>query len=326
VSQETVLVLPEGMDQSLQDTALEACRQAQVRSRLLGSDDGDAQPPALLLAGLPRGERKIPAEVSTLMAHAYRGVPLLLLCDEPLVRPSITLQNGRVSLLGDPLSTDRISNRIRTALVSREPSGRSASGEEHTPSPLRVREYRGREWWAGAVGRQASEDETDAFPGICRPGRHGILGLVALDAKGVLTGSESGALAESISSLVPEQGQAVIEQRLGLGAAAAWYVASVEGWSVYLPRDTHCWLFSWSRLPHQWRITAPAGGWRRLAAGAGDVLLLWHRTSGPDLLETDVADGTLFRVAADGGPALLDHFETRFSQAMSGAAFVVEVR
>lgn len=324
--QEAVLVVPAGMDQALQSTALEACRQAQVRSFVLGEDGAASSSPALLLAGLPRGERRIPAEVTTLMAHSYRGVPLLLLCDEPLVRPSITLQNGRVSLLGDPLSCDRISNRIRTALVAREPSSRSGSGDSSEPSPLRVREYRGREWWAGAVGRKSSDDDADSFPGILRVGRHGIVGLVALAAGGVLTPAESSQLAELVSAQAPDAALASLDARLGQSAAAAWYVPSSHSWCIYLPGDARCWLFSASRLPNQWRVAPGPRGWRKLAAGAGDCLLLSYRTGGPDLLEVDLADGTLFRVAAGGGPSLLDHFETRFSQAMSGAAFVVEVR
>src|SRR5262245_15044422 len=176
MSDENVLVLTPFMEDGLRQLVTEACEHARVGIGFWdasGPREGTAVP-SLILAALPAGERTIPAEVADAVDAGFPAAPLLLLCDEPLVRPTVSLQQGRVTLLGHPLTREKISGRIRTALVRGD--DRSRGGE----TGIRVREYRGREWWAAVVARGRS----GAAPSASALRKHGPLGagvLLALE-------------------------------------------------------------------------------------------------------------------------------------------------
>src|SRR5258706_759988 len=69
--------------------------------------------PSLLIAGLPSGVRRIPSELVQLLNHDFPRVPMLLLCQEPLARPTMTSHGGRIALLGAPHSSSLVVSRIR---------------------------------------------------------------------------------------------------------------------------------------------------------------------------------------------------------------------
>ena len=75
--------------------------------------------PALVISMLPSGERVIAEDLVGLMTRVQPGLPLLMLCSDELVRPTVSLQNGRVTLLGPPHTEERVAARLRILLADR---------------------------------------------------------------------------------------------------------------------------------------------------------------------------------------------------------------
>jgi hypothetical protein len=68
-----------------------------------------AAEPLLVIAGLARGTRALPMELAAWTARCVPHVPLCVFTEETLVRPSLSLHNGRLLLVGAPLSDLRVS-------------------------------------------------------------------------------------------------------------------------------------------------------------------------------------------------------------------------
>ena len=75
--------------------------------------------PALVIGVLRRGERRIPAELVDAVARLAPDAGLLLVSDEPLVRPVVSTHEGRVTLLAQPASAARIRGTVRMLLAER---------------------------------------------------------------------------------------------------------------------------------------------------------------------------------------------------------------
>jgi hypothetical protein len=337
MSQETVLVMTARMDVALARLVTEACEHARVRPVMWdGSMPQGVDDPSLVVAALPMGERTIPADVAVLVTRTFRALPLLLLCAEPLIRNCITLQNGRVTMLGLPLTPQKISARIRTALVGHAESGFSALvGDGRSSSTVRVQEFRGREWWVAAVGRQA-EGRTP-FPSVRKLGPHGFAGMLPLDVLDPPASEVLDQAAEALVSALPsEQALSAVKDKVGLRAAGVWFAPSQARWTFYCPQpDLNYWLVSPARLPARWRL--PHNGqvsngngspWRQVPAASGDLIVICAlEPAARSVLELDINGGDLWKIADGGGPAVLDHLESRFSQAEAAqTALIVELR
>jgi hypothetical protein len=334
VSEDTVLVMAARMDAAMVELVTEACKHARVRPVLWdGAQPQEAESPALVIAVLPVGERTIPAEVAVLVTKTFRALPLLLLCGEPLVRNCITLQNGRVTLLGVPLTREKISGRIRTALVG----GGEASafhplvGDGRKSSSVRVQEFRAREWWVAAVARQSNG--ASAFPSVRKLGPHGFAGMIPIDTHQPLASEVLDQAAEALVAALPwEQALAAVKEKVGAEAAGVWFAPAAQRWTLYCPQpELNYWLISPARLPARWRMQGGKGAaspWRQLPAASGDLMLICALDdAGRSVLELDVNGGDLWKVADGGGPAVLDHLESRFAQTdAASAALIVELR
>ncbi len=331
MSAETVVLVPTGMDAALRELALEACARADVRACLWDADATQAATsPALLLAGLPAGERAIPAGVGDLIARVFPGTPLLLLCNEPIVRPTITLQRGRIALLGEPLTIERISSRIRTTLSGAQMSSVGDGSGPGAPGETRIKEFRGREWWAGVLARpDPGETGAELLPSVARLGRQGCLALLAADPRGRETSVRVRELAREAGAYPGPQLESALLARAARLAAAVWYVPSSQRWTSLGAPGIRSWLYSPLRLPTRWSLSdtgAEASVGQQLVAGSGDVMLLWNGAAA-EQLDRDAADGALWRAAEGGGPAVLDHLESSFAAAAGwSTALVVELR
>jgi hypothetical protein len=258
---------------------------------------------------------------------------LLLLCDEPLIRNSVSLQGGRVTLLGQPLSREKISGRVRTALVGHPESGfYPLVGDGRASPTVRVREFRGRDWWVAAIARgTAPKGGEDFFPSVRKLGPHGFAGVLPLDFDQPLSAAtlEQGADA-LVAALPTEQAVSAVAEKIGQRAAGVWFAPASPRWSFYCPRpDLYFWLLSPARLPPRWRMDGRNGSsWRHLPAASGDLILVCAASpAARSILELDVNGGELWKIADGGGPAVLDHLESRFSQAEAAcAALIVELR
>lgn len=336
MSQETVLVMTARMDAQLVKVITEACEHARVRPLLWdGSPRQGIEDPSLVMAALPAGERTIPADVAVLVTKTFRALPLLMLCAEPLIRNCITLQNGRVTLLGMPLTAQKISGRIRTALVGHAESGFAPLvGDGRTNSSVRVQEFRGRDWWVAAVGRSSNGDAP--FPSVRKLGPHGFAGMLPVDVRNAPTPEVLDQAAEALVAPLPtDQALAAVKDKVGARAAGVWFAPSQQRWTFYCPTpDLHYWLVSPARLPARFKLPgagksngAPSA-WRQLPAASGDLIVICSlEPAARSVLELDINGGDLWKIADGGGPAVLDYLESRFSQAdAASAALIVELR
>lgn len=333
---ETVLVASARLDEGMRRLVGEACEHARVRPVFWNAAGPELPPagplsPSLLIAALPAGQRTIPEDVASLASQTFHALPLLLLCVESLVRHSVSLQGGRVTLLGQPLTREKVSARIRTAIVGRAvggESGRDAVGEGQT---VRVREFRGREWWAGAIARDPGHaerpaDAGDLFPTLCKLGRHGMAGLLPLSQQNPVSAPALHQAAVGLVSAAPsERAGGALEAALGTEAAAVWFSPATFQWAFYAPRpEAEVWVYSPLRVPSPWRFTADRmGAWRTLGAATGDVVVV---SAGAGFLP-DGGEASLWDVAEGGGPAVLDLLEARLGERdVAGSALIVELR
>lgn len=298
-----------------------ACEQ--VRAELVfraDLPDASSPRPALLAAVLPAGERSLASElVEQLDAHA--DLCLLLLCEEPLVRPTLSIQQGRIVLLDAPLTASRIEARLRLLLTARcaESSGQWLQAEA---SP---------EAAAGAITQQRLRTSscwfavfTGAAPARCRGARwsshrrHGLswaLSEAAPDAA-----AAAAWLASPPSSADDLQLERDLRAMFGLDAAFVQLDPSARQWWFSLPGEgSMLRVYSHQRLPRAWNAgRAPLScntRHFRLAAAPGDVVCVTTTA----LLGQE---STLARSALDGGgPALLQTLITQCPP----AGVVVEV-
>jgi hypothetical protein len=340
MSQETVLVMTARMDPALVKVVTQACEHARVKPVMWdGTMPQGIEDPTLLVAALPAGERTIPADVAVLVTKTFRALPLLLLSAEPLIRNCITLQSGRVTLLGVPLTPQKISGRIRMALVGHAESGfyPLVGDGGRTNSTVRIQEFRGRDWWVAAVGRHS--DGHAPFPSVRKLGPHGFAGLLPVDVRNPPPPETLDQAAEALVAPLPsEQALAAVKEKVGARAAGVWFAPSSQRWTFYCPEpDLHCWLVSPVRLPARFRLPAGVNGnaaghgataWRQLPAASGDLIVICAlEPAARSVLELDINGGELWKIADGGGPAVLDYLESRFAQAdAASAALIVELR
>lgn len=323
MSGETVLVSTSGLDLALRGEVAEACAHARVSAVFCNpaGGDGGSRPtnPALLIAPLPAGQRLVPEDVAALASLEYQAAPLLLLCAEPLVRHSVTLQGGRVTLLGSPLTREKIGARIRTAIAAAAGAASLRSGRL-----LQLRELSGREWWAGGVARTAA-----VVPLLSKLGRQGVAGFVSTDGETPIPAPAAQDAAFLLTSGVPVERAAVsLGSTLAGDAVAAWFSPAAGRWALHVPGlDGEVWLLSPLRLPGAWRFERREGGRTEhvLAAASGDIMLV--ATGAAREAVANGARAQFAHAAEAGGPALLDHLESILSGATgAGAALVIELR
>lgn len=340
MSDECVLVAAAQLEDAMRRQVAEACEHARVRPVFWGpkgpESGGMPESPALLIAPLPFGQRAIPEDVAVLASQTFQALPVLLLCGEPLVRHSVSLQGGRVTLLGEPLTREKISARIRTAVAGVAAAGAESDEVDVEEERLvRVREVRGREWWAGALARDPERGRRSPdhalMPTIAKLNRHGIAGVVPLDLSAPpSTSGLQEALATLAAGSAVDRAFAGLESSIGTKGAAAWFSPAAGQWSLYTPRpDVEMWLYSPLRLPSVWRIASgsDSSAWRVLPAESGDVVLVAFGGASELLPAADLRKGELATAAEGGGPALLDHLEARLSaREGEGSVLIVELR
>ncbi|MGC4088000.1 MAG: hypothetical protein QM756_08905 [Polyangiaceae bacterium] len=275
--------------------------------------------PQLMVAWLSAGARQVPDDVALLLSEAFAEVPLLLLCSEPLVRPNVTTHEGRVTLVGPPLSSARIQARLRTLL-----SGASdavvapqewASG---TRAPLATSEYRAHEYWVGTLG--GNGQAAWPMPSIQR--RRGLTLLLGETAPAQGTAERViDVLADAASD---DEREVSLCDLVGGDASVLHLSPGAKEWQVYFPRgDWSLFLSSAQRLPHVTDLSRTLElsrrCWLRLRAAPGDLMFALTR-------EAAFVQGAEGQTAlSDGGPALLDLVRSQTYGEAPCAGAVVEV-
>lgn len=363
MADETVLIAAAQLDPDLRQTVFMACDQAKVRRVFWErTEELKAQPlaPNLLIAALPSGERHIPDPLAQVVTKMFPALPLLVLCNEPVVRNAVTLQNGRITVLGEPLTVEKISGRIRAALSAgpiQSPSGSadaaSRADSRQAGSGLRAQEYRTPRWWAASIVRWAAETPPGAQLYLSSTPAKGFAAVLALSGIGGVA-HETADLASSKLERAGENlrnGLPVEQISEALGTALKGRVAGLSlnaaanQWSFYCPTsEIAASLISPVRLPNAWDIPDALGRASAplccVRASSGDMVVLYsdpgkrlkkggtrlHGRPGPET-QHSAEPSEIHAAAENGGPAVLDFLESRLKDPGSDfAAVIVEVR
>jgi hypothetical protein len=346
-----VIIATRGLEQGLASDAREACTRAGAvavawsgQTAVPALPAGVADEPLAVLAALAPGERNIPDELVRLCTQERPGASLLLLSRESLVRPSVSLQNGRVTLIEPPFSVRRIASRLRVLLA---PPGAERGEQERisvvgqvADGLVTLHQHQQPSYWVGALAlaNARSEGRPVYPPALLEEGR-GLVVLVPLTggaAADAARNQQVTAAADIVfSGGDAEAAAARLRALLGDGAGLVHVSARGDEWWCHWPASAgRLWLFSPQRLPPCWDLGAAAGAHGvRLPASAGDAVLILPPGSAEGVTgaaqpgQAGAAPGDLVEAAIDGGPALLDAVEARWRERVDPAcALVVEVR
>jgi hypothetical protein len=287
--------------------------------------------PAVVVAALAAGARRIPEEILELADRRFPGTQVLLVCDEPLVRPTLTLQRGRLTLIEPPATVERMASRIRLLLADEPGRGEPQSDAAVEPGAPARQELRRAAWWAAQL---SSDRPGDVAPAV-RPR------LVVGRGVSAVLGPGSGDLAEmqiehALDLLYDEpdgeDATRALERALGPDSGLIHLSDDGKSWLIFWPQPARpLWLFSTQRLPRWSNLahSAAAMPWR-LPAVPGDVIAALSSSAilGEDGDVASPLPSTAVSTAMlDGGPALLALFEARLAAApRQFACALMEVR
>ena len=293
--------------------------------------------PALVISMLPSGERVIAEDLVGLMTRVQPGLPLLMLCSDELVRPTVSLQNGRVTLLGPPHTEERVAARLRILLADRRHDssvGTLNYGIGAGDPRVFVNEQSTKRAYfaiASSRGNEPAGAETFA-PVLDLADDRGMSAL--LTVSNVL---EAELIKQAIGVVLSDDRDDEKERTLlsCVGPSGALvHLSPTNDWIFHWPDPTAgLFLVSPMRLPPVWSFASALGRtgttFLRTAGAAGDVLVAlwgvpWATADGPSA-KTEAA--ALLEESLDGGPQVLDLLVERLKHSEAPASgLVVEVR
>lgn len=305
----TVLIVTDRLRGPVIEDVADACRAAGVRPVCWPpTDQRSVGRPSLLVGGLRPGERRIPPAMLSVAASAAGDPPLLLLCDEPLVRSTVSLHEGRVVLVEQPTSRARLYSTVRMLLTSRGAGGEYAA-RTSTRSGLRAR-CRPELWLAELAGSTTAP--------IVIEHDDSVTAVVPFDA---IDRTTAEAAARAIAEGRPDDRTSeTLTELVGARAGIVHLDTKAPAWAIWWPRtDAPLWVSSTRRLPNFFPLnTSASSGIVRLAASHGDVAAALGVSSGRD----DIA--TLGPAMTTGGPTFVDALLSGASDGLAGC--VMEVR
>lgn len=258
-SEEPVLVATHRIEPELLAYVQDACLKAHARYVPWA---GEVSPrdlrraPAVLVTGLRVGERKIPDDILDLATNAYPGLSLLVLCREPLLRPTMSLNNGRVTLVSPPITWQHVASALRGLLSDRQvgyASTDTATGHLDPKSSVLIRRYRSSEYWGGVVS--CARAEAAPKPPVVRQTKTEGLTII-LPRPGATLDIHANAVAAGFKrDRSGGDRAAALEQALGESGGALHLSPGADEWTVYWPhKQWPLFLSSPLRLPNVWNM------------------------------------------------------------------------
>ncbi len=271
--------------------------------------------PAFVVAGLGRGERRIPSDVVEVVTNVISGAPLLLLCEDELVSRTSSIHRGRVVLVGPPHLPSRVFSELRIlfALTQRGTVTRKLANGSH------IHERASSNHWSACLEASAGEecstlllDEEECFTAV-------------LALEGTVHRADAAQAARILRSPSSDAERAEeLRSSLGTRAGVIHLDASGNEWALYWPHDeAPMVIHSALRLPSTFRPPKRGDGGAsivRLDTCEGDVLLA---------LTARIGDGRLTELAPEmgaGGPAVLEAALGATANEGGVCGLVVEVR
>jgi hypothetical protein len=290
-----------------------ACERAKAtmvlsNGNVLPTGDGQA---AVLVAGLTAGERRVPEELLELLRRTKAADALLLICNEPLVRPSVSLYRGRLALVGADATADTIASQLRVLLAERATaSGVGAVGERAHPY-----------WWSrdtrpsNATSVQYPEDHGGFTHVFALKGE--------IDLPPAMVKELRAALRDGSVRLT--EGDGLLSSPSGASIGAIHYNPRRESILILWPPSPHTlWMVSAVRLPILSDLSCIGKGMSNMQASGGDVLLaLSHggSTGATQAITHDLAARAPF-----GGPAVFDAVSAMLTSGSDSWATITELR
>lgn len=315
VARPAIIVAEQQVDPAVLQVVREACAAVGAELHLWKATDrldGLISRAAAAIGTIAPGSRKIPTDLASLVTDQIPGLPLLLIAQEALVRPIVTLHEGLVTLIDAAPASPQLARCLR-AMLAETPSSSIAPGawwaaisHPSEPSALRRREYRVGASFIGVLDGPRAVATIETAP---------IAWLRA-------AGGVSAVISPSREAPAPETGH--------LGGAAAFVQLEVGGarldWFFQVPQSGAALaLFSTQRFPpftDLGRLRAQSeGGSRRLAAAPGDIAVAIAPFDAIGPIATLGLDAT------EGATGLLDRLEAKIRKAaVACSCVVIEVR
>jgi hypothetical protein len=337
----TILIIPRHMSPRLVDEIRTACRQARARCVISAEPAAERTSglvPRVLIARLGQGERRIPSDVLRMLRLWSADASLLLLSEETLTQPTVTLQRGRVTLLGAPVDRRRILHCIRTLLADDQTAMSQASMGSVR---LEAQQKLGPRWWASTVldAAAALVRRSSAAFTLVSDDRTCLTSLIQLDEAPAVTASPD--VARAAAETVRQTRQAAACERqlatlTGRGLGVVHLDSENHHWSIYWPRCTgFLRLASQQRLPRVWDLARSfehqPGRLLTMRAAPADLVVaataspLPARDEVPDTADAPLAAAAEVDAFVQGGPAVLDWLFERVSRT-GFAAVAAEMR
>lgn len=310
-----VAMVQDGLDREVQRALQLAC-QANGHELL----DGGVEAPSAIVAGLPAGERRVPMDAAESLAAAPAATPLVLLCQEQLVRGHVVLEAGRIHLFAPPHDSEHLQQRLQHVIEGRPPA--TADRAPFRSDLSRLVERWSSDYWCCVVSAAPP-------PG---PDEVGQLLLVEKRPDGCFavfptesTRQHPQPLIDLLERLLLGDDRSMCQwlaDLSGKGAVVAYDTESRE-LIVDLPPEDECaaWLLSGQRLPNCSQL--PAGRPTCLPAHSGDILLVAIGNDAVQLLDADTMRG----IVRAGGLAGARELQQRFgSMGSTNAILILEAR
>lgn len=317
----------------------EACREARIEALPWNEDwknDRDvpaAGRPVLLISALGHGERRIPDDLVELMTQRFPGLPLLLVVADELVRPVVSLQDGRVTLLGPPFSVQRLSARIRLLIVEQQDDSRIGKTEVYGRMRVATLEHSTpKAYYAYAACGSETLRPEDVVPNVETFPGGGFRALLAVDGLPMLSHAT-----EKLSAIIAadeddDERERHLAAILGASTGLATLTPSNE-WVYYWPNPSfELSLISALRFPRHFRfsdsLARTGGSLIRLVSAPGDVIVgIWGQPDADAESKKKERDAQLTDAALAGGPIVLDTLVEWLRRSDDVAiGFVAEVR
>jgi hypothetical protein len=325
---ERVIIVAAGMAPDVAAEVDAACRRAAVTPVRWESHQTLPRSAQLVVAALKTGCREISQEVVDLVELQAAGAPLLLLADEPLVRPALTIQDGRITLLGRPFSGCRVYSQLRLLLGGREGNAPRATAHHCGQVIFATRERLRRSFWTAEIAVGKDEDRSTRFPEVHLDRLEAMTAVLPFEASFSISQRDRERILETLHTQ-PRGGDrgAELSNLLGTRAGLVGLTARASEWIVYWPSTAlPLWMYSPVRLPRFRDLAAHRSdvGRRmvRFPAFSGDLTVaLSSSLAGNGSGASEVA-----ALMDQGGPAFLDYVEAQCGGQAAVAGLLTEVR
>ncbi len=322
----TVIVHGQKLNAAAQTYVQQACARADAHCVVWPARGTPPIPPSgptLLIAGLSAGDRQIPRETLELMT-AFSGAPLLLLSQEPLVRPSISLDSGRIQLVSPPHVEGSLYPRIRALLSDQRPAPRfrvhdtSPMGFSALGNRVVLHESERARFWVGGiacVGNKSTKD-LPPLPYLFEQSAAGITAIIPTSPEAAphLNGAKVDQVAQNIRIEEPlEMKLAALKELLPSGHGIVHFSSRVSEWLFYWPEGgAELTLLSPLRLPNVFHFGAQliqAGSLLKIPAAAGDVVVGMSRPPSSHACREVIGGASALGSVAMSGRSLLKLFD-----------------